>query len=51
MPHDRYELIKELCEKRKLEQADDEEVEIIHQQEFDPFADMKEAGHSYKDFG
>jgi len=47
---DRYELIKEVCEKRKREQADDEEIEIIHQQEYDPFWEMKEAGHNYRDF-
>jgi hypothetical protein len=49
---DRYELIKEVCEKRKAaEQAEEEyEVETIYEEPFDPFAEMKEAGHKIKDF-
>jgi len=51
MAHDRLELIKEICEKRK--QVDEGESPMgftDDYQEFDPFDAMKEAGMSERDF-
>jgi len=52
MAHDRLELIKEICEKRKALSEEESPMEFTDDhQEFDPFAAMKEAGMSERDFG